>query len=203
MHTSTSTLEAPSINNMNDSDLDSNRQNSSVYSDDGKEAETPQPSRYRMCRELFSYEGGDITEPEEYSTNMLRGISAYAASGDEPSSLPEPEPLYSKFRQSGPDLITLHMFTGRTKGETPIYVPVYKRNDFGQLLKLVRRSTGPSGRWEYVELRKLSEEEIEAGLKLWEDPKPEKVSKTPETKKAVGRRTLAALGLPETQSKGG
>lgn len=191
---------APINNNMNGSDIDSIRLNSSVYSDDGKEPEILQPSRYRMCRELFSYGRRGTTEPNGYSTDMLRGISGYAASEDEPPSSPEPEPFYARYRNTGPDLITLHIFTGKTKGETPIYVPVYKRDDIGHLLKLVRKG---SGHWEYVELKRLSEEEIEGELKLWKNPKGEMELKTSGIKKAEVRRTSADLRLRETQSKGG
>lgn len=166
---------APINKNMNGSDIDSIRLSSSVYSDDGKELEILRPSRYRMCRELFSYGPRSTTEPKGYSTDMLRGISGYAASEDEPPSSPEPEPFYARYRKSGPDLITLHIFTGKTKGETPIYVPVYRRDEIGQLFKLVRKG---SGHWEYVELKMLSEEEIEGGLMLWENPKGGRELKT-------------------------
>ena len=202
MHTSTSPVEAPSYKNNHDNhnDLDSNRMNSSDYSENCEEAENVQPSPSRAYSEEVSARRPNTTKPEEYLFNMLRGISDYAASEDESLSSPESEPFYSHFRNSGPDLITLHMYTGNVDGKTPMYVPVYKRNEVGRLLKLVRNW---SGRWEYVELKKLSDEEIEGRLKLMVKPTGETVSKVSETKKALRRRALADFGLPETQSKGG
>lgn len=175
MHPSTSPLDAAPINNMNNRDTDPKRRNSKVHSADGKEAGISQPSRYRMCRELFSYGPGY------------------------PSS-PEPEPFYARYRKSGPGLITLHLFTGQTKGKTPVYVPVYERDDSGKLFRLAKKQ---SGHWQYVELKSLSEEEIEGGLKLWINPKGGKVLKTSEIEESVGRRTLADLRLRETKLKGG
>ena len=204
MHTSTSPVEAPSDkNNIDNTDLYSNRMSSSNYSDNCEQAENLQPSPSGTYPDEFSAGRQNITEPEDFLINMLRGISDYAGSEDESTSSPESEPFYSNFRNSGPDLITLHMYTGIVDGKTPVYAPVYKRNEVGRLLKLVQDY---SGRWEYVELEKLSEEEVEGRLKLLVKPvkpKAETVSKSSETKKALRRRALADFGLPETQSKGG
>lgn len=78
-------------------------------------------------------------------------------------------------------------------------MPVYKRNNFGKLLKLMERW---SGHWEYMELKKLTEEELDAGLKTLEKPKAEVVLQSSEPKKAVGRRKLADFSLRETKSNG-
>lgn len=201
MHPSTSPIDAAPIdNNMDSSNTDSKRRNSKFYSEDGKGAEISQLSRYRTYRELFSYGRRGTAESKGYSTDMLRGISYYAAFEDGLPSSPEPEPFYARYRKSGPDLITLHIFTGETKGKTPIYVPVYKRDEIGQLFKLMGKR---SGHWEYMELKRLSEEEIEGGLKLWKNPKEERELKTSGINNAVGRRTPADLRLRETQLKGG
>lgn len=204
MHTSTSPVEAPSDkNNIDNTDLYSNKTNSSNYSDNCEQAENWQPSPSRTYPDGFSARHQNTTEPEEFLINMLRGISDYAGSEDESTSSRDSEPFHSHFRNSGPDLITLHMYTGIMDGKMPVYAPVYKRNEVGRLLKLVRDD---SGRWEYVELKKLSEEEIEGRLKLVVKPvkpKAETVSKSLETKKALRRRALADFGLSETQSKGG
>ena len=204
MHTSTSPVEASSDkNNIDNTDLYSNRTNSSNYSDSCEQAENLQPSPSGTYPDEFSAGRQDIAEPEDLLINMLRGISDYAGSEGESTSAPESEPFYSKFRNSGPDLITLHMFIGIVDGKRAVYAPVYKRNELGMLLKLVQDR---SGRWAYVELEKLSEEEVEGRLKLLVrpvQPKAETVSKSPEIKMPLRRRALADSGLPETQSKGG
>lgn len=92
------------------------------------------------------------------------------------------------------------MFTGAINGKRPIYVPVYKRNDDGKLLKLVKSR---SGYWEYTELKELTEGETAEGLKISKEPKAEVVLQSSESKKAAGHRTLADLILPETKPKGG
>ena len=183
MQTSTSPIRASSDNNNNEntnhSQLHSTTQDDSVYSDDGRDfngiysddgedVETLQPSRFRTCWELFSDEVPSAIKSEESSINMPHGTSDYADSEDKPPTYSESENIYSKFRQSGEDLMTRHMFSGRMNGKRPIYVPMYKRDKYGFLFKLKRNKEGS---WEYVELENLSESESQARLKLFEDPK--------------------------------
>ena len=210
MDTSASPVEeAPSDNiNMNDSDLGPSRQDGSTFSDDCEEAETSQPSRFHTRSEVLS-EGRITTESEESTTTMLpiirRGFSDYADSeGEQLSSpgspsfpgspgSPESEPYYSRFRNSGPDLMTRHMFTGRFKGQNPVYVPMYKRDQSGKLMKL---KEGSFRRWQYTVMGKLSEDEMEAGLKMFEEPEA-----------AANRRRMLAdslsLRLPEAGDDAG
>ena len=178
MQTSTSPIKASSdnnSNNTNDSQLHLTPQDSSEYSDDGndsydinsddnKDVETLQPSRHRTHWELFSDEVPSANNSEESSINMLHGTSDYADSTESENS-------YSKFRQNGEDLMTRHMFSGRMNGKRPVYIPIYKRNKFGYLFRLKKNKKGV---WEYKELEKLSESELQGRLKLFEDPKAKK-----------------------------
>ena len=157
--TSTAPVGAPSGNNMmNDSELNSNEEDDGIHSDDTIEVED---ARFRTCWELFS----DEVQPEEGSADMLRGISDYVDPDRESGS------LYSMFRQNGPDLMTLHMYSGTKKGRAPVYIPVYKRDEFGNLYKLERDE---HERLRYREVGILSGQEIEAGLKMFEDPEAKK-----------------------------
>ena len=181
MQTSTSPIEASSDNNKNNTNdsqrhsttqddteySDNSKDFNDIYSDDGEEVETLQPSRFRTRWELFSDEVPSAirTKSEESSINML---SDYADSEDQPPTSPEPENRFSKFRQCSADLMTRHVFSRRMNGERPIYVPIYKRNRYGYLCRLKRNE---KGRWEYVELEELTESESQARLKLFEDPK--------------------------------
>ena len=196
-HTPTSCLEATS--NITCS-ADSNRSNSSTCSNDSKAANDSQSSKTPMCPEELSAEHQTTTASKEYFAIMVRDTSDSRTSDDESPSPRISEAFYSKYRKSSPDLMTLHMFTGKMRGKRPIYIPVYERSDDGKLWKLVKSW---SGDWEYVEMKKLSEEEKEEGLKIFEKPKAKVMSKRSEPGKAVGRRTIADFGLPETESKGG
>ena len=195
MQTSTSPIEASSgsnnKNNTNDGQLHSTTQDDSaylddvddfgdMYLDDGKNVETPQSSRPRTPWELFSDEVPSANEPRESSINMLHGTSDYGDIEDEPPTSPVSEKSYSKFRQRGADLMTRHMFSGRMNGERPIYIPMYKRDDYGYLLKLRRNN---KGKWGYVKLEKLSQNEKQARLKLFEDPKAKRGYPKPENSK--------------------
>ena len=188
-HGPSSSFEASS--NKTDS-ADSNTLNSSICSNDHNAANILQSSQSRICPEKLSSGRQSTTAPEEYLAKTVHSISEYEASDDELLSPPASETFHAKYRKSSPDLMTLHMFTGKMNGKTPIYVPVYKRNSFGKLLKLMERW---SGHWEYMELKKLTEEELDAGLKTLEKPKAEVVLQSSEPKIAVGRRKLADFSL--------
>ncbi|CAD6568728.1 MAG: hypothetical protein ASARMPREDX12_001814 [Alectoria sarmentosa] len=204
LHNKTKVIHAPisSLNasSNNTSSADSNLANSSIYSRDSKSAQILQSSRSGIP-EKHSARHQNTSIPKGYSARMLHGISDYGTSDDESPSPSASVTYHAKYRSCGPNLRTLHMFTGMMRGKTPIYMPVYKRNNAGKMLKLVKSW---SGRWEYVELKTLTEEEEEEeedeGFKIF---KAEVVLESPEPKKAVGRRTLAEFGLPETKRQGG
>ena len=180
---------------------DPNVSNGSTYSYDSEAAKTSQSPQARMCPEALSTRRRTATAPNEHFAGIVHGTSEYETSDDELLSSPASGAFHSRYRQSRTDLMTLHMFTGLIRGgKTPIYVPVYKRSNAGKLLKLAKSW---SGRWDYVEVKKLMEEEEEAGLKIFEEPKAEAVVESSEPKRAGGRRTLADFGLPETEPKGG
>ena len=67
---------------------------------------------------------------------MLHGVSKYGPSNDEQQGPPEPATYYARYRKLSPKLMTLHMFTGLKIGNRPRYVPVYRQNSRGKLLKL-------------------------------------------------------------------
>ena len=177
IHTPNSPVEAPSDNIIDD--LNSNKLNVSSYSDDHEETNLVQSSQSRTYPEKLSPGGHITTKPEKYPTNMLHGISDYAASRDELPSSPASEPVYYKYRKSGPDFETIHMFTGKVNGNTPVYVPVYARDTSGKLLKLTQ---GSAGRWGYEELVRLSEQEIDGGLKILKRPKAHAVPQSSKNK---------------------
>ena len=156
-----------------------------------------QSSQSSMSPEKYSAGRQLTTRPTEYFNNTLQDISDSGTSEDESPNPPVSETFHARYRKSGSDLMTLHMFTGKMNGKKPKYEPVYIRNDCGKLLKLVPI---PSGHWQYLELKKLTEEEEAEGLELF---KAEVVLQSSEPKKARGRRTLADFGLPETKSRGG
>ncbi len=175
---------------------------SSIYSYDSMEANASGSPQSRMFPERLSADHQALYAPEEDLSNITSSISDYEISDDisddESHSTPAPETYHAKYRKSGPDLMTLHMFTGTFTGNRPRYVPVYKRDESGKLMKL---GEDGSGHWGYTKVVVLSEDEIAGGLK--KKSKPEAVLQTSGTEKAVGRRTLADFGLPETDPKGG
>ncbi len=172
---------------------------SSIYSYDSMEANASGSPQSRMSPERLSadHQAPYALEEDDLS-NITSSISDYEISDDESQSTPAPETYHAKYRKSGPDLMTLHMFTGTFTGNRPRYVPVYKRDESGKLMKL---GEDGSGHWGYTKVVVLSEDEIAGGLK--KKYKAEAVLQTSETEKAVGRRTLADFGLPETDPKGG
>ena len=183
MQTSTSPIESSSANNnTNDSLLHSTTQEHSVYSDDGpdlddiysddgEDVETLQPSRFRTGLEQYSDEVPSANRSEQGSIDMLHGTSDYTESEYKSPTPPEPEKSYSQFRQCSADLMTRHIFSGRMNGKRPVYVPMYERDKYGNLFKLKRDE---KGKWEYMQLEKLSESESQARLKLFIGPKTKK-----------------------------
>ena len=157
-------------------------------------AKVSQSPRSSMTPE--NYLAGPTTSPKEYSAETLADSSDHWLSEDESPGPPESETFHAPYRNSGPDLMTLHIFTGEMNGEKPIYVPVYRRNNRGKLFKLVQIQ---SGDWKYLKMKKLTDEEAE-GLEL---SKAEVVVQSSKPKKAGGCRTLADFGLPETKRQGG
>ena len=196
---STSSINTSSdINNndTNDNPLYSFTQDEKGYSDDdkdfgdlfshhGEDVEALQPSQFRK---QSSDKVPSVNRCSESLINMLCRTSDYAEPDDFPLMSYETENTYSQFRQNGPDLMTRHMFSGRMKGKRPVYVPIYKRNNDGYLTKL---KMNHKGRWGYVKVHKLSEDESEAGLELFVEP---------ETKK--GYPELEDSKRPETSSEG-
>ena len=160
-HAQTSFFEASS----NINSAESNTMNGSIRSRDFK-APQKEGSVGRRTR----------TASEEHLANMLLGVSDYGPSDDKHPT------YYAKYRKSSPNFMTLHMFTGQMNGNRPKYVPVYRRNSRGKLLKL--RGIGPRG-GEYKELSDLLVGEVAGGLKILEEPKTEVVLQTLEPEKAV------------------
>ena len=195
-HERISSFEASSNNT---SSADSDMMNSSTCSSDCEAAKILPSLQSSMCSEEGSVGRQFSTPPNEYFSKMLDDISEYGTSEDESPSPSASVAFHARYRKSGPSLMTLHIFTGQMNGNKPVYVPVYKRSDSGKLLKLLKDW---SGRWEYVEPEKWEEEEAEE-LKVFEKPKAEVVLQSSAPKKAVGRRTLADFGLPETKQTGG
>lgn len=179
---------------------DSRITNSSIRSTDFKVIKILESSKPRVGSEKFSAGHQATTVPRKCFAEMVHGISDCGTSDCELPSPPAAIPFHSRYRKFGPSLMTLHKFTDEMNGNKPIYVPVYKRNDCGRLLKLVK---GWYGGWEYMELKVLTTEEVDGGLKILEEPKVEMASQSSESKRAVGRRTLADFGLPETKRNGG
>lgn len=175
----------PSLDNSTNS-ADPDVLDSSTYSDDSVAANVSQSSA--------SHLGPEELASKEDSDEMATEYSDYEAS-DNASDV-----YHTRYRQSGPDLMTLHVPTGEMNGKRHVYVPVYQRNKDGKLLKLVRST---SRGWAYKELKMMTEEEVQGGLKKMVKPKAKVKSQSVEPKKSVGRRTLADFGLAETSSKGG
>ena len=167
---------------------------SSTYSDDSVAANASQSSASHMGPEELSGAYQPSNEPKEDSDDMATDYSDYETT-DTVSDV-----YRTRYRQSGPDLMTLHYPTGEMNGKRHVYLPVYQRDKDGKLLKLVRsKSRG----WAYRELKIMTEEEVQGGLKKMVKPKAEVESQSVEPKKSAGRRTLADFGLAETSSKGG
>ena len=147
-HAPTSSLEAsPSDTNSVNSDM----MNSSIISDDAKAGESLQPLQARMSPKEDSVGNQTTTPPKERLSDLLHGMSDCGTPDNEPPSPPAKAASYAKYRKSSADLMTLHIFTGKMKGNRPEYIPVYKRDDSGQLLKLLQDL---SGRWRYLEPEK-------------------------------------------------
>ena len=106
----------------------------------------------------------------------------YFSSHDE-SEIPA---VFAEYRQSSLDLMTRHIFTGNMTSKGPQYLPVYKHSELGKLLKLKQDRAGV---WKYMELVKLSEDEADGGLKLWELPRAEAVFQRSVPKKVGGRKS--------------
>ena len=157
-------------------------------------------SKPRISAESDSIERQATAAIKEYLANLLHETSESGSSDDESRSPPTSAAFHAKYRKSDPDLMTLHKFTGKMNGRTPIYVPVYKRDKRGKLFRLMESRLG---RCEYLELEELREDEVEGGLKILEKPKSQVGLQSAEPKKPVGRRTLAGFALSETEMKGG
>ena len=182
-----------SLNNSTNS-ADPDVLDSSTYSDDSIAANISQSSASHIGLEELSgaYQPG--TASKEDFDDMATDYSDYEAS--ETAS----DVYHTRYRQSGPDLMTLHVPTGEMNGKRHVYLPVYQRDSDGKLLKLMRSR---SGGWAYKELKMMTEEEVQGGLKKMVKPKAKVVSPSAEPKKSVARRTLADFSLPETNPKGG
>lgn len=164
------------------------------------QAEMLQSPQSSMTSETYSAGRQPTTTPNEYSAKILADSSDYWPSEDESPGPPDSGTFHAPFRNSGPDLMTLHIFTGKMNGEKPIYVPVYTRNDRGKLFKLVQLE---SGDWKYLEMKMVTEDEEAGGLNLFKIEVVLQSSKPKKPKKAGSRRTLADFGLPETKPQGG
>lgn len=161
-HAPVSSLQA-SLDNVNS--VDSNTMNSSTdHSNDSKAPEKSQSSRIRSHLEEGS---SKHTPSEEHVAEVLQDVSKDGPSVDKGRRRHSSPTYYARYRQSGANLMTKHMFTGKKVGKRVLYVPVYKRNSHGRLLKL--KKTRPR-HWKYVEVSELSEEETEGGLKITEEP---------------------------------
>ena len=174
-----------SLNNSTNS-ADPDVLDSSTYSDDSVAANVSQSSASHIGPE-------ELASKEDFD-DMATDYSDYEAS-DTASDV-----YHTRYRQSGPDLMTLHYPTGEMNGRRHVYLPVYRRDSDGKLLKLMRSN---SQGWAYKELKIMTEEEVQGGLKKMVKPKAKVESQSKEPKKSVGRRTLADFGLSETSSKGG
>ena len=182
-----------SLNNSINS-ADPNVLDSSTYSDDSVAANVSQSSASHMDLEGLSDANQPSTASKEDFDDMATDYSDYETS-DTTSDVHR-----TRYRQSGPGLMTLHVPTGEMNGKRHVYLPVYQRDSSGKLLKLMRSK---SRDWAYKELKIMTEEEVQGGLKKMVKPKTEAVLQSVEPKKSVGRRTLADFSLPETNSEGG
>ena len=188
----TSAFKESLNNSINSADPD--LLDSSTYSDDSVAANVSQSSASHIGPEELSDAYQPSTASKEDFDDMATDYSDYETS-DNTSDV-----YRTRYRQSGPDLMTLHYPTGEMNGKRHVYLPVYQRDSGGKLLKLMRsKSRG----WAYKELKIMTEEEVQGGLKKMVKPKAKVESQNVEPKKSVGRRTLADLGLAETNSKGG
>ena len=166
---------------------------SSTYADDSVVANVSQSSASHIDPEEISG-AYQPTASKEDSDDMATDYSDYETSNT------ASDVYRTRYRQSGPDLMTLHVPTGEMNGKRHVYLPMYQRDSGGKLLKLMRSN---SKGWAYMELKIMTEEEVQGGLKKMVKPKVEVGSQSVKSKKSVGRRTLADFGLQETSSKGG
>lgn len=134
------------------------------HSSNSKSPETWQSSRGRSHLK----EGSVRHSPSEINAaEILLSLSQGGPSNNTGRRRSVSATHYARYRQINADLMTKHMFTGKKVGKRLKYVPVYKRNRHGKLFKLkeIRAKC-----WKYVELNKLSEEEVEGDLKMMEEP---------------------------------
>lgn len=193
LNKTTKVVQHPSSNNSTKC-TDPDVLNSSIYSDDSAPANISQSSASHTGPEGLSGAYQSSTASKEDSDNMAMDTSNYETSDT------APDVYHTRYRKSGPDLMTLHIPTGKMNGKRHVYLPVYQRDSGGKLLKLMESK---SGSWAYKELKMMTEEEVQGGLKKMVKPKAEVVSQNAEPRKSVGRRTLADFSLPETEAKGG
>ncbi len=142
IHAPTSSLEA-SPNNTN-----TDMMNSSISSDDAEGAQYLQFLQASMRPKEDSVGNQNTTPRQERLSDLLHDISDCETPDDESPSSPAAAASYARYRKSSADLMTLHIFSGKMNGNRPEYIPVYTREDSGQLLKLLQDS---SGRWRYLE----------------------------------------------------
>ena len=187
-----SAFEGSSNNSTNSADLDV--LDSSIYSDDSLAANISQSSASHIGPEGFSGAYQTSTASKEESDNTIMDNSDYETSDT------APDVYHTRYRKSGPDLMTLHIPTGEMNGKRYVYMPVYQRDSGGKLLKLMESESGSCA---YEELKMMTEEEVQGGLKKMVKPKAEVVLQNVKPKESVGRRTLADFSLPETSAKGG
>lgn len=155
-HDRISPFEASSNNTNENSDT----QNNSIFSSDSRDVDMPRSSQSTQSPERGLIGHQTAASPQRNSAQMLYSLSDHEATDNESPSPHPSTTFHGKYRKSGPSLMTLHMFTGGFRGERAVYVPVYKRNSGGKLMKLGKDR---SGCWEYRELKKLTEQEVEGG----------------------------------------
>ena len=166
-HRKAETTHAPvpflgvSSDNLNSADLDTIN-SSTNHSSDSKSPGNSQSSRLRSHLK----EGSVRHTPSEEWVAEALGIPKDGPSNDKGGT------YYARYRQSGADLMTKHMFSGKKVGKRISYIPVYKRNRHGKLFKLKETRLR---HWRYTEVSELSEEEIEGGLKIMEEPETDVV----------------------------
>ena len=153
---------------------------SSAYSDDSVAANISQSTASHIGSEGLPDADQPSTASNEDSDGMATDYSDHETSDTVSDVYP------TRYRQSGPDLMTLHVPTGGMNGKRHVYMPVYQRDSGGKLLKLMRsKSRG----WAYKELKIMTEEEVQGGLKKMVKPKAKVVSQRVGPKKSLGRRT--------------
>ena len=148
---------------------------SSIYSGCSKSAKILQSSPSRRSEARSSNRDQATFSSNERSARTAQNTSDHEVSDRRSQSPPALRAFHAKYRNSGSSLMTLHMFTNRMRGTRPVYVPVYKRNSLGMLLKLKKNR---HGRWRYIEWEHLEEDEIDRGLKVLENPEAEVVSQS-------------------------